>query len=75
MYVNKNCKHFSFISFVHNVTSQLYVVFYYRLVLKAHFTNKFHEEYDIGERIDFSVLFLSYDNQHDLPGMKAALTI
>lgn len=33
-----------------HVTPQIYVLFYYRLVFKAHFVNRLHEEHDIWEK-------------------------
>lgn len=57
------------------VTSQIYALVYCRVVSKAHFINRFHEEYDIREKKIFFFLVSFYDNQHDLPGISAALII
>lgn len=52
MYVNENCKHRFVSSPLYRASdiTDIYALVYYRVVSKAHFINRFCEEYDIREK-------------------------
>lgn len=57
MYVNENSKHHFVSSPLYGqATSQLYTLVYCRVVSKARFIKRFHEEYDIWEKKKYFLL-------------------